>query len=143
MTIRSICFLTSPNLADAPRVRAKIFSHFPLEPAAACRRFAFLAAALFFTLLVSAQARPHVTAVDPQAGKAGDNMTLMGENLAKDAVSAVYLSDDTTDHEATVVQQAADKIIAKVPKIKAGNYNVSIKVGEQIFILPLRFVVQE
>jgi hypothetical protein len=81
--------------------------------------------------------------VDPVAGKAADNMTLMGENLGKDAVSAVYLSDDTTDHEAMVVEQAADKIVAKVPKVKPGNYNVSIKVGEQIFILPLRFMVQE
>ena len=143
MSIRSTCFLTSPNLADARSARAKIFSRFPLEPGAACRRFAFLAVTLFFTQLVFAQARPHVTAVDPQVGKAGDNMTLMGENLAKDAVSAVYLSDDTTDHDATVVEQSADKIVAKVPKIKAGNYNVSIKVGEQIFILPLRFMVQE
>ena len=70
-------------------------------------------------------------------------MTLTGENLAKESVSAVYLSDDTMDYAAAVENQAADKIVVKVPKVKPGNYNVSIKVGEQIFILPLRFSVQE
>jgi hypothetical protein len=109
----------------------------------ACKMLGLLAAAVLLAQMVFAQARPHVTAVDPQTGKASDNMTLMGENLGKDGVVAVYLSDDTTDHEAMVVEQAADKIVAKVPKVKAGSYNVSIKVGDQIFILPLRFVVQE
>ena len=70
-------------------------------------------------------------------------MTLMGENLGKDGISAVFLSDDTTDHKAVVVEQSGEKIVMKVPQLKAGNYNVGIQVGEQIFILPLRFSVQQ
>ena len=106
------------------------------------KKSGFLAATLFLAQMVVAQGRPHVTAVDPQAGKANDSVTLMGENLGKDAVTGVFLSDDTTDHEAMVTEQAADKIVVKVPSVKAGSYNVSIKVGDQILILPLRFNVQ-
>jgi hypothetical protein len=102
-----------------------------------------LAAVVVFAQLVVAQARPHVTAADPQAGKVGDNVTLTGENLGKEGVSAVFLSDDTTDHKAVIVDQAANKIVMKVPQLKAGTYNVGIQVGEQIFVLPLRFNVQE
>jgi hypothetical protein len=143
MTIGSSGFPSLRILAPTPHVQTKTPQHRPPRHNVACKRLGLLAATLFLTQLAFAQARPHVTAVDPQAGKASDNMTLMGENLGKDSVSAVYLSDDTTDHEAMVVEQAADKIVAKVPKVKAGSYNVSIKVGEQIFILPLRFTVQE
>src|SRR5579862_5634956 len=142
MTIASNGSVCRRTLVDASHVQAKtsrwLFLHWHT-----CKRLTLIAVTFFFAQLVFAQARPHVTAVDPVAGKAADNMTLMGENLGKDGVSAVYLSDDTTDHEAMIVEQAADKIVAKVPKIKSGNYNVSIKVGEQIFILPLRFMVQE
>ena len=110
------------------------------------KKSGFLAATLFLAQMVVAQGRPHVTAVDPQAGKANDSVTLMGENLGKDlgkdAVTGVFLSDDTTDHEAMVTEQPADKIVVKVPSVKAGSYNVSIKVGDQILILPLRFNVQ-
>ena len=108
----------------------------------ACRRLGLLAVAAFLAHLAFAQARPKVVSVDPQSGKANDNVTLAGENLGKELVSAVFLSDDTIDHEAMVVEQAADKIVMKVPQVKSGNYNVSIKVGDQIFILPLRFMVQ-
>jgi hypothetical protein len=142
MKIASSCSLSLRTLAGVPHAPAKTPRWRSLRNHA-CKRFILIAATLIFTQLVFAQARPHVTTVDPVAGKAADNMTLTGENLGKDAVSAVYLSDDTTDHEAMVVEQAAGKIVAKVPKVKAGNYNVSIKVGEQIFILPLRFMVQE
>jgi hypothetical protein len=88
-----------------------------------------LAAAVLLAQLVVAQARPKVTAVDPQAGK--------------DGVSAVFLSDDTTDHKAVIVEQSAEKIVMKVPQLKAGSYNIGIQVGDQIFVLPLRFNVQE
>jgi len=30
-----------------------------------------------------------------------------------------------------------------VPQVKAGSYNVSIQVGDQIFVLPMKYNVQE
>jgi len=42
-----------------------------------------------------------------------------------------------------VVEQGAEKIVVKVPQVKSGNYNVSIQVGDKLFIKPVRFKVQE
>lgn len=102
-----------------------------------------LAAAVLLARLVLAQSSPHVTGVDPTSGKVNDNVTVTGESLDKGTVSAVYLSDDKSDYKATLVEQAADKIVVKVPHVKAGNYNVSIQVGNSIYIQPVRFEVQE
>jgi len=33
--------------------------------------------------------------------------------------------------------------VMKVPKVKAGSYNVSIQVGNNIYIQPVKFEVQE
>jgi IPT/TIG domain len=106
------------------------------------RRWGLLAATVFLASLVFAQGSPRVTGVEPSSGKVNDNVTVMGENLGKDAVSAVFLSDDKDDHQATVVEQAAARIILKVPQVKPGDYNVSIQVGDKILIEPVRFKVQ-
>jgi hypothetical protein len=104
-----------------------------------------LVAALFLLCLapcVGGQSSPKVTAVAPAAGKVDDSVTLTGENLGKDSISAVYLSDDKDDYKATLVDQENAKIILKVPQVKSGGYNISIQEGDKILILPLRFTVQ-
>jgi hypothetical protein len=91
---------------------------------------------------IVAQGSPHVTAVDPASGKPNDMITVSGEDLEKTHVSAVFLSDDKDDHKAVVVTQTADKIMIKVPEVKAGDYNISIQSGSAILIEPVRFTVQ-
>jgi len=91
---------------------------------------------------IFAQANPQVKTVEPPAGKVNDPVTLTGENLGKDLVAAVFLSDDTEDHKAALVEQEAEKIILKVPDVKPGPYNVAIQVGNKILILPMRFNVE-
>ncbi len=86
---------------------------------------------------------PQVTSVDPSSGKVNDSVSVIGADLGKNNVSAVYLSDDKIDYKATVVEQSAEKIIIKVPEVKSGNYNISIQVGDKLFIKPVRFKVQE
>jgi hypothetical protein len=93
--------------------------------------------------LVSAQGTPKVTGVDPSSGKVNDSVTVMGESLDKGSVVGVFLSDDKTDYKATIVNQAPDKIVMKVPQVKPGGYNVSIQVGNGILIEPVRFTVQQ
>ena len=88
------------------------------------------------------QSSPKVTAVAPATGKVNDAVTLTGENLGKDSISAVYLSDDKDDYKATLVEQGNAKIVLKVPQVKSGGYNISIQEGDKILILPLRFTVQ-
>ena len=69
-------------------------------------------------------------------------MTVTGENLAKDTVSGVFLSDDKTDYKAVITDQAVDKIVMKVPQVTPGSYNVSIQVGNKILIEPVKFTVE-
>lgn len=111
------------------------------------RRFlkiGFIAVLLLFSLAprVGGQSSPKITTVAPAAGKVNDSVTLTGENLGKDSVSAVFLSDDKDDFKATLVEQAAGKIILKVPEVKSGGYNISIQEGDKILILPVKFTVQ-
>jgi hypothetical protein len=106
-------------------------------------RLVSLAAVVFLAPLIFAQSTPQVTGVDPPSGKVNASVTVSGQNLGKDAVSAVYLSDDKNDYRATVVEQSAEKIVVKVPQVKSGNYNVSIQVGDKLFIKPVRFKVEE
>jgi hypothetical protein len=94
--------------------------------------------------IVFAQTTPRIQKVDPPAGKVNDTLTVSGISLGKDAVAAIFLSDDKSDFKATIVSQAADKIVMKVPQVKPGGYNVSIQVGGGgILIEPVRFTVQE
>ena len=107
-------------------------------------KIGFIAVTLVLCLAPRAggQNSPKVTAVAPNAGKVNDSVTLTGENLDKDSVSAVFLSDDKDDFKATLVEQGSAKIILKVPQVKSGGYNISIQEGDKILILPVRFTVQ-
>ena len=100
-------------------------------------------AVLLTAAWVLGQASPRVTAVEPAAGKVDSNLTVTGENLGSDTVVGVFLSDEMADHQATVVEQAGDKIVVKVPQVMPGGYNISIHVGNNIFIQPVRFTVEQ
>jgi IPT/TIG domain len=99
--------------------------------------------ALGLVPMLLAQNSAKVTAMDPTSGKVNDSVTVTGENLGKDNVAAVFLSDAQDDFKATLVDQADNKILMKVPEVKAGDYNLSIQVKDRILILPLRFQVTE
>lgn len=107
-------------------------------------RIAFAIAMLVLSVAprIPAQNAPKVNMVDPLKGKVDDSVTLTGQNLGKDSVSGVFLSDDKDDFKATLVQQDSAKIVLKVPQVKSGGYNISIQEGDKILILPLRFTVQ-
>jgi IPT/TIG domain len=105
-------------------------------------RLELLAVALLLAPLVFAQGTPRVTGVEPSSGKVNDNVTLTGENLGKGSVSAVMLSNDKTDYYATVVEQTEEKIVITVPRVKPGDYSVSVRAGSSILIAPVRFKVR-
>jgi hypothetical protein len=125
-------------MANAPRSHSGRLLSLP----DAHGRWGLLAIAILVASLVFAQGTARVTGVEPSSGKVNDNVTLTGEGLGKNTVSAVFLSDDKTDYKATVVEQAAEKIVMKVPQVKPGDYNVSIQVDDKILILPVRFKVE-
>ena len=109
----------------------------------AYKQWAILAAAVLVSSLAIAQSIPQVTGVDPAAGKVNDTVTVSGSNLGKASVSSVFLSDDKSNFKASIVDQGEEKITMKVPQVKAGDYNVSIQVGDRLFIKPVKFKVQE
>ena len=79
----------------------------------------FLAACL--TAL--AQSTPRMTTVDPGNGKAGDEITVAGENLEKTNVTKVYLTDGKNDVLVDVTGQTATSIKFKIPaKATAGRF---------------------
>src|SRR5437588_7508017 len=70
-----------------------------------CLKISLFAVALLLCLapLAVGQNSPKITGVAPAAGKVNDSVTLTGENLGKDFVSAVYLSDDKDDNKSTLM----------------------------------------
>ena len=106
------------------------------------KRWIFLAGVIVFSSLAVAQNAPQVTGVDPDTGKVNDTVTVSGSNLGKASVSSVYLSDDKNDYKATIVDQSDDKITVKVPQVKPGGYNISVQVGDKLFIKPVKFKVE-
>ena len=68
------------------------------------------------------QAMPRMSTVEPGNGKAGDVITVNGENLQKESVAKVYLTDGKNDTEVQVVEQSASAIKFKIPsKVAAGR----------------------
>ncbi len=106
-------------------------------------RLALLSTVILLAPMLFGQGSPRVTSVEPASGKVSETVMVMGENLGKGNIAAVLLSDDKADFKAPIVEQSAEKVSIKVPDVKAGDYNVSIQVGNNIFIQPVRFKVQQ
>ena len=108
-----------------------------------CKRWVILAGLVLFSSLAVAQNAPQVTGVDPASGKVNDTVTVSGSNLGKASVTSVYLSDDKNDYKAAIEDQSDEKITMKVPQVKPGDYNVSVQVGDKLFIKPVKFKVEQ
>jgi hypothetical protein len=70
-----------------------------------------------------AQVMPKMTTVDPGNGKAGDVITVAGENLEKNQVAKVYLTDGKNDLVVEVTEQEPTSLKFKIPtKATAGRF---------------------
>jgi hypothetical protein len=68
------------------------------------------------------QPMPRMSTVDPGNGKTGDVITVAGENLQKDQVAKVYLTDGKNDVLVEIVEQSATAIKFKIPaKVQPGR----------------------
>ena len=80
----------------------------------------FVAAAL--CVVFAQQSMPRMSTVEPGNGKTGDVITVAGENLQKDLVAKVYLTDGKIDTEVQITEQSPTSIKFKIPaKAAAGN----------------------
>jgi hypothetical protein len=64
--------------------------------------------------------------VDPPNGKRGDVVAVTGENLQKDLVSKVYLTDGKNDLIVEVTEQTDTSIKFKIPAKAAGRLALMI-----------------
>jgi hypothetical protein len=71
-------------------------------------------------------AMPRMTAVEPPNGKAGDVIVVSGENLQKDSVSKVYLTDGKNDIEVSIDAQTAKEVKFKIPAKATGRLSLMI-----------------
>jgi len=72
------------------------------------------------------QTMPRMTAVDPQNGKVGDVIVVTGENLHKDVVSKVYLTDGKNDIEVVISEQTEKELKFKIPAKATGRLSVMV-----------------
>jgi hypothetical protein len=72
------------------------------------------------------QAMPRMTAVEPQNGKIGDVIVVSGENLQKDSVAKVYLTDGKNDIEVVVSDQTEKELKFKIPAKATGRLSLMI-----------------
>ena len=83
-------------------------------------------ACIAIPLLLAEQAvMPRMTAVSPATGKAGDIMTVTGENLDKANLAEMLLTDGKIDIPAAIVDQDATSLKFKIPAgAKPGRFSL-------------------
>lgn len=92
---------------------------------------------------------PKMTAVTPNVAKAGDVITATGENLDKNNVAALLLTNDNEDVKVQVVEQSATEIKFTVPdSLEPGRFELVIRTSgaEDVPVMelvqPVRLTVQ-
>ena len=78
-------------------------------------------------IVCAQQAVPRMVSVEPMNGKPGDVITVSGENLQKDVVEKLFLTDGKNDTQVEVVDQADKGIKFKIPAVKPGRLSLMIQ----------------
>ncbi len=79
--------------------------------------------------MLSAQTSfPRMTAVNPTTAKVGDVITAAGENLDKNNVAGLFLTDNKSDFRVQITEQSATAIKFTVPdSVKSGRFGLVIR----------------
>ena len=80
-----------------------------------CVGFFLLAILGGAALLIAEAPMPQMKSVDPMTAKAGDILSVTGENLDKSTVAEVYLTDGSHDFKVVITEQAPDSLKVKIP----------------------------
>jgi hypothetical protein len=92
------------------------------------------------------QAMPRMASVEPQAGKVGDVLVVTGENLQKDAVVKLFLTDGTNDTPVEIMEQAATTIKFKIPAKAKGRLALLVLTGgkePKLIEQPVKVTIEE
>lgn len=72
-------------------------------------------------------AMPRMTSVEPTNGKSGDILTVTGENLEKENVAELFLTDGKNDLKVPITEQTATSMKFRIPaNAKAGRFALMI-----------------
>ncbi len=92
-------------------------------------------------------AMPRMASVEPMNGKVGDVLVVTGENLTKDNVAKLYLTDGTNDLQVDMMEQTATTIKFKIPaKAKPGRVALMVLTGgkdPKLIEQPVKVTVEE
>jgi IPT/TIG domain-containing protein len=94
-------------------------------------KLSFLLPLVAATCLVSwgQEAMPRMSSVEPFSGKVGDVVVITGENLDKDNVAKVFLTNDKADLACEITEQSATTIKVKIPAKATGRMAFMIRTG--------------
>ena len=108
------------------------------------------AALLFVAASIAAYAQPampRMTSCDPLNGKIGDVITVSGENLQKDAVAKVFLTDGKNDVPVEITEQNATTLKFKIPaKAAAGRLTIMVQTAgkdAKLIEQPVKVLIEE
>jgi IPT/TIG domain len=94
-----------------------------------------------------AQDLPRVTTVNPPNGRAGDVISVAGENLAKTHVAKVFLTDEKNDIVVQVTEQTPTSLKFIIPaKASPGRFAVMVQTtGKQPKLIeePVKLTVEQ
>ena len=106
-----------------------------------------LAVSLGAIVLMAQGSVPSMKSVDPITAKAGDVLTVTGENLDKTNVAEVYLTDGKNDLKLQITEQGPETIKVQVPSTaKPGRLALMIltKGKDQKYIeQPVKVTIEE
>ncbi|MFN0105375.1 MAG: hypothetical protein ACKV2U_25220 [Bryobacteraceae bacterium] len=103
---------------------------------------------VLFVLSVALMAQsksPRLATVTPDTGKADVEYAAAGENLGKDAVKELYLTNGKDDLKMQVMEQTNEAIKFKVPgNTKPGRYSLMILTadGKQFIEQPVKLTIE-
>ena len=87
-----------------------------------------LAGLIGSAILLAQTPVPEIRTVDPMSVKAGDVVSLQGENLDQQYVLGIILTDGTKDFKVTITDQTATAIKIKLPStMKPGRFGVVVR----------------
>jgi hypothetical protein len=110
------------------------------------RRISAVLILFVLSLAMGAQSKsPRLATVTPDTGKASAEYATAGENLGKDAVKELYLTNGKDDIKVEIVAQKADSIQFKVPgNTKPARYTLMILTadGKQFMEQPVKLTIE-
>ncbi len=81
--------------------------------------------------LYSQTGMPLMRSVDPNYGRTGDVLTVQGDNLGRDDVMALYLTNDSADVKVPIVEQTSASIKFSIPReAKPGRFALMVLTGK-------------